>query len=375
MKTKSISPVDAIKEFTERILKKYDGLIKAVWVYGSFAKKTAKRTSDIDMMVLLDDTNKDIPIGFLYKIQDEVEGIVEKIKKDYGVHIHVQQPKRLSDWWDLLRSGEPWVFTSMKKAIPIYDPSGYVEPISKLLNLGRMSGTYEKAEALIQRGPSTLKEVKRRLLEDITSELLSAMVESAQATLMFYGIAPPSPQTIDKALEKNFVRKNLLEPGFVEMIRDFYNITEKIDHNEITKMSAKEIGKWIKRAKIFVLRMNNLFSELEKRKKREIIEESHKEAFEACKKALKKLGVKPDEKNIIKFIEKNLIKPGLVSKDYLDILKKIVKMKEALNKGKLEEIPEKYIYSSRMYAKNLKLILEGVYATKKTKKDSRRNSK
>ncbi|MEM5814189.1 MAG: hypothetical protein QXD77_00005, partial [Candidatus Aenigmatarchaeota archaeon] len=59
-----------------------------------------------------------------------------------------------------------------------------------------------------------------------------------------------------------------------------------------------------------------------------------------------------------------LIKPGLVDKGYLEILKKIFSLKDALEKGKLEGIPEKDIYNSRMYSKNLKAVLTQVKSGK-----------
>jgi hypothetical protein len=42
------------------------------------------------------------------------------------------------------------------------------------------------------------------------------------------------------------------------------------------------------------------------------------------------------------------------------VLKKIFSLKDALEKGKLEGVPEKDIYNSRMYSKNLKAAMAGV---------------
>ncbi|MBI4167782.1 MAG: nucleotidyltransferase domain-containing protein [Candidatus Aenigmarchaeota archaeon] len=353
-------PVDAIKESCSKILSRYGSKIKAIWIYGSFARGEAKPTSDIDVMTLVDDATSDISGGELAEITDSISAISNDVKEKTKINIHFQPAKRLTDWWDLLRSGEPWVFTSMRDAMPVYDPSGYVEPLSRLLKEGRMVGTMERSQMLIQRAPSRLEDVRKIFLEDITADLLFAMVESGQAVLMFYGIAPPSAKNLGNALRKNFVSKKILENYYVDLVDDFYAVTRKIDHGELTKLSAKEIDAWVSKARNFIYRMEEIFTELEIEKKKEMIEESNSVAFTACKNILKKKGVKVNEKNILHFVEKELIRTGLVSKGYLDVLKKIKSMKSASDKNLLNEVTEKDIYTSRLYAKNLAAILKEV---------------
>ena len=353
-------PVDAIKESCSKILSRYGSKIKAIWIYGSFARGEAKPTSDIDVMTLVDDATSDISGGELAEINDSISGISSEVKEKTKINVHFQPAKRLTDWWDLLRSGEPWVFTSMRDSMPVYDPSGYVEPLSRLLKEGRMVGTLERSQMLIQRAPSRLEDIRKIFLEDITADLLFAMVESGQAVLMFYGIAPPSAKNLGAALRKNFVSKKLLENHHTETVDDFYAITRKIDHGELTKLTAKEIDSWIGKARNFIYRMEDIFSKLEHEKKKEMIEESNQVAFTACKNLLKRKGIKVNEKNLLHFVEKELIKTGLVSKGYLDVLKKIKSMKTASDKNKLDEVTEKDVYTSRLYAKNLAALLKEV---------------
>lgn len=353
-------PVDAIKESCSKILSRYGGKIKAIWIYGSFARGEAKPTSDIDVMTLVDDATSDISGSELSEITDSISTINNEVKEKTKINIHFQPAKRLTDWWDLLRSGEPWVFTSMRDALPVYDPSGYVEPLSRLLKEGRMAGTLERSQMLIQRAPSRLEDVRKIFLENITADLLFAMVESGQAVLMFYGVAPPSAKNLGSALRKHFVSKKLLENYYANLVDDFYSITRKIDHGELTKITAKEIDMWLGKARDFIYRMEGIFARLEHEKKKEMIEESNRVAFAACKNLLKRKGIKVNDKNILHFVEKELVKTGLVSKGYLEILKKIKSMKIASDKNKLHEVTEKDVYTSRLYAKNLAALLKEV---------------
>ncbi len=351
---------DVLRDVCSQILHKHGNKIKAIWIYGSFARGEAKPSSDIDIMTLVDDATIDVSNDELSRMNSEISDISGFAKEKTKANIHFQPAKRLTDWWDLLRSGEPWVFTSMRDALPVYDPSGYVEPLSRLLKEGRMVGTLERSQMLIQRAPSRLEDVRKIFLEDITADLLFAMVESGQAVLMFYGVAPPSAKNLGSALRKHFVSKKILENYYADLVDDFYAVTRKIDHGELTKLSAKEIDAWVSKARGFIYRMEEIFAELEIEKKREMIEESNDVAFTACKNLLKRKGIKVNEKNILHFVEKELIKTGLVSKGYLEILKKIKSMKDSSDKNKLDEVTEKDIYTSRLYAKNLAAILKEV---------------
>ena len=352
----------ALKRIASEVLKEYDGLIKAIWIYGSAVRKGEfTAASDIDMMILLDDITQKVNASKLEEVDDVASELAKAVKKEMKINIHTQPPKRLSDWWDLLRGGEPWVFTSMRDAIPIYDPSGYIEPLQRLLRSGQVHGTWERAQFILERATGRLENAKRIFLNEITADLLLAMVESGQAVLMFHGAAPATAPSLGTELKKHFVKEKKLESGYVDMYEDFYEFTKKIEHGELTKVTGKELDRWIGRAKAFLVRMQELFEKLEIEKKKELVEEAHKESLDAARAALAKVGKKAEtEKDVVKFVEDFLIKPGLVDKGYLEVLKKIFSLKDAMEHGKLESIPEKDIYNSRMYSKNLKAVLESI---------------
>ncbi|RLI96616.1 MAG: hypothetical protein DRP00_05090 [Candidatus Aenigmatarchaeota archaeon] len=340
---------------SSQLIKKYH-LIKAIFIYGSSVKKK-RVTTDIDLVVIVDDTSEEFKDSILNWLENDLKIIAEEAYKKLKINLHFQSPKTLSLWWDSLRSGEPWVVNAVKEAWILYDPSDYITPLKSLIKQGRIAGTREKAEALIERAPFRYKEALRIMLEEITEELLSAMTETAQAVLMFFRVAPPAAKDIPKELRKNFVRTGMLKEGVVEYFEYVYEIADKIAHREITKLSGKEIKKLLNRAVLFIDKMDDLFSVLETTKKKNIIEDSYKKAINICKKALK---LKEPELNseVLKKFKKEFVDSGLISQDYLYILKKLGKMKELAEKGKLEEIPERDIYSSMIYTRKLEEILK-----------------
>ena len=102
--------------------------------------------------------------------------------------------------------------------------------------------------------------------------------------------------------------------------------------------------------------MDDLFSLLEVAKKKDIIEKSYEKAIKVCKKALKLKALKLNSETMKKF-KKEFVDSGFISTDYLNLLKKLNKMKNLAEKGKLGEIPERDIYSSVIYTKSLEEIL------------------
>ncbi|MCK4429312.1 MAG: nucleotidyltransferase domain-containing protein, partial [Candidatus Aenigmarchaeota archaeon] len=106
-------------------------LIKAIFVYGSAARKN-KKPNDVDCVAIVDDTSEKFKPTVLDYIETELREITEEADKKMKIDLHFQSPRPLSVWWDSLRSGEPWVMTAVKDAYILYDPSDYIAPLKSL---------------------------------------------------------------------------------------------------------------------------------------------------------------------------------------------------------------------------------------------------
>jgi uncharacterized protein (UPF0332 family)/predicted nucleotidyltransferase len=344
--------LEFLNESSIELVKKFP-LIKSIFVYGS-AVRANEKPHDVDTMVIVDDTSERYSPAMLDSLSREMGAVSKEGEEKLQLEIHFQSPKPLSVWWDLLRSGEPWVMTAISDAYAVYDPSDYIKPLSFLVSQGRISGTREKAESLLERAPYRLREARRLMMEDVTSEILAAMVETAQAVLMFYGIAPPAAQNLGQELKKTFVDNRMLEARAVEYYEDFFEFTEKVSHGEITRVSGREIKKYLARAVFFITRVDELFSVLEAKKKQEIIDSSYGQVVKVC---LEALHVEKFDKSAIERFKKEFVDTGMVSKGYISVLERIYKLKALSDKGKLKEIPERDIYSSIIYAKNFEEMM------------------
>ena len=335
-------------------IEKSKGKIKAVWIYGSSARGEAKKGSDIDVMVILDDVEKKITAKDADDVMAEFRKFSEQAKKD-GWILHFQRPRTLTAWWDLLRSGEPWALTGMKDCYVVYDPAGFVEPIKRLLNEGRMSATRERAMELMKRVYSR-KEELNRIRDEIASEILLAMVESAQAVLMYMGRPPASPDSISRELKK-LAKKGMIDEKYHLYYATFYKMCKSSERSG-RPIELEELEEQMEKAKEFLKAMEELFSKLEKEKQETIIEESFEAAKKSLKKVARKFKLRGNEKEIVENIRK-LVEEGKLSKYYLDLLEFILDTANKFRRGG-KGLTEKEIYSTRLYASALEDYAEAV---------------
>ena len=107
--------LEIAKKFAEEVVKKYGNLVKAVVVMGSVARGEFKPKSDIDVFLILDDTQKKFTakeldqIDFeLEKIAKSIPGAVRKMKDASGKEVEVcllsiQPSYTLTEFWDYAR--------------------------------------------------------------------------------------------------------------------------------------------------------------------------------------------------------------------------------------------------------------------------------
>ncbi|MBW6461822.1 MAG: nucleotidyltransferase domain-containing protein [DPANN group archaeon] len=370
--------LDKINNYVIPFCEKFKTVVKSVYIAGSAVRqKDYVKGSDIDILVIVDDTREDFDKRVIDLMNMNLRDISKTAMTNDKLDLHMQAPKPLTVFWDMVRSGQPWIITQMRDALILYDPSGYIKPIQILLNDGKLSGTKERSQTLINDAPKKLGEARKIFLEDITSDLLSAMVESAQAVLMFSGVAPPASKNIGRELSKRFVDTKIIPARIVQDYERMYETTRKIDHGEITNVSGREIDKYIGMVTEFIESMEKLFNVLDFMKKKKMVNEAYDKTIDACSSALKKAGkVKPkDHSEILKHFKVHFIDTGLVSKDHIETLKKMHTNKKAFDSGNVSDISEDEIYSSNIYATNLQKAIGDVKIDGGKEKNSPKRNK
>lgn len=338
--------VEIIKKFAKEALKKYGKLIRSIVLFGSTARKEFKEESDIDVFVIIDDTKAKITPRVKIDIEDGLDAIARKLSKN----LSLQQPYLLTEFWKLVREGHPIILNFIREGIPVYDKDIFL-PIKKLLQMGEIKPSKEAVEKFIERGPKRIRRVENAKIYMVVEDCYYAMLESAQAVLMFLGKMPPRPADAPKELRRSLVEKKLLDEKFVGYLEGVIKVRKDVEHKKIKTISGVQLDKWINRTKEFVKEMQKLIVKIEILKRENIVLKSHAIMTETAMTLLKALKKPATEKTLPEKFKKELVDKGLINKNYLDVYNRLSEMKKKVKEGKIMELPKQEILLNREYVR------------------------
>lgn len=341
--------LNEVKEFTEQVLKKYGKYVKCIVMMGSVAREEFKPTSDIDVFVVIDDTTQNLTPEMHEKIDDDIEGIAEKISK----LISVQPSYTLTEFTDYARVCHPIIYNFIKEGVATYD-TGFFLPWKRLLLAGKIPGTREAIENYMDGAPKKLMRAKTVKLLMLAEDCYYAMLNTAQAVMMFMGLAPPVPSKVYDDIKKFLVEPGILEPEYAEWLKEIIKIRKNIEHKELMDVTGAFVDEWISKSEKFVEKMFGLLNALEIRKKEKILERTHEVMLKAAATALKTLKKLPrEEEKIPDAFKRELIDGKMIPDYYWNIWKKIDDMKKLADEKKIDKIADKDVYEMREYVRKL----------------------
>jgi len=255
---------DIALDFAVEVHKKFDTLVKATILFGSQSKNTATPSSDIDIIIVVDDASVNWDLELTAWYREELGKIVSE--NNYGRELHINSIK-LTTWWQDLLYGDPVVLNMIRYGEALIDIGGFFKPLKALLSQGRIHATPEAIYTALQRAPAHLARSRGAEMGAIEG-VYWTMVDSAQAALMTAGQLPPSPEHIPAMLKESFVDKNMMRIELMQWYRDLYSTHKGILHGHITQIKGTDIDLWQQRAEIFLKKMVEIIDQiLESRKK------------------------------------------------------------------------------------------------------------
>jgi uncharacterized protein (UPF0332 family)/predicted nucleotidyltransferase len=341
--------VKDVKEFSKKVLEKYGELIKCIVIIGSVTRREFKPTSDIDIFIVVDDTLQEITSELCEKIDNDLEKIAKQISK----RISVQPIYTLTEFWDYARIGHPIIYNFIKEGFAVYD-TGFFTPIKKLLEMGKIPTTREAIEKYMEDAPKKLMRAKTIKLLMLAEDCYYAMLNTAQAVLMFIGIAPPIPSKAYDYVKKFLVEPGILESEYAEWLKEIIEIRKKIERKVLMDVTGAFIDEWINKAEKFIEKMFTLLNTLETIKKKEILERTYNVMHKAAIIALKTLKKMPEKSEEVPTVfKREFIDSKLIESYYWDVWKRIEEMKRMADQNKVMEIPDKEVYQMREYVRKL----------------------
>jgi predicted nucleotidyltransferase len=231
---------DIAMDFAQKVIQKFDTLVKAVVLFGSTAKHKEIIGSDIDIIIVVDDATINFDEAFIMWYREELGKIVQS--NPYKKDLHINTVK-ITTWWEDLLKGDPTIINVIRYGDPLIDVGGFFLPLKLMLQEGRIKPTPESIYNVIRRIPGHI--LRSRIAEMSSIEgCYWAYVESCQALLMAIRILPPSPEKIPSLLKEYFVDKNLLKMKDIQDFNDLFVLHKKIIHGEIKNLEGKIIDEY-----------------------------------------------------------------------------------------------------------------------------------
>jgi predicted nucleotidyltransferase/uncharacterized protein (UPF0332 family) len=239
------SDMDLAYKFSKQIHEEFGDLVKAVVLFGSHSKNVQKKSSDIDLMIIIDD----VTVEFAQELVEAYRIIVEKLVLEVSERLHITSLK-LTSFWDYMRKGDPVGLNILREGIPLLD-SGFFSPAKALLQRGQIRPSIEAVYTYFSRAPNTLNNARWHLMQGCI-DLYWSVVDSAHAALMSIDQMPPSPEHISDLLIEKLVKPGELNKKYSHTVDKFFRLYKSITKKELKAISGKEFDKLYSEAYDFV---------------------------------------------------------------------------------------------------------------------------
>ena len=316
------------------VVQKFDKYVVSYVISGSFLRGEATKTSDVDVFVIINDTDvKRMPrLELKERLRAMIHQYIGEASALAGVKndLHIQT-YLLTEFWDSVKDAHPVIFTFIRDGIPIYDKGTFM-PWKVLLKMGKLKPSPESIDMFMKTAEKTKEMVDRRLV-DAMIDVYYGVLNPSQAMVMLYGSAPPTHKETPELMKKIFVEKEkMLKQSEIEILDKAVKSFKKYEHDPKYKISGKEIDELVKESDAYLKRLKELRIQIEKRYNEKTIEQIYKDVFELLKALVKAKA----QKAIIDEFEKDFVKKGKFTPQDLRTLKDIVKARNDFKKGKLD---------------------------------------
>jgi predicted nucleotidyltransferase len=240
--------IEKVVKFTNVARKQYGNVVKSVLIFGSAARNAMKKTSDVDVWVVLDDTATK-GSSDLNRITNHLHLVAHELKD-----LHVQTTM-LTEFWQWVKVGSPELVNFLRFSLPIYD-TGFIKPVKRMLEMGLIPPSEETIKLKARGGHARLTKIKLDM-KAMVFELRYSATDIIQAVVMHYYKAQPDHKGIPEFLEK-LIKEKKLEKEYLKKFKDLNKLWKDIDHKKVNDIDGEYLNTALQLTADIVERMNKL---------------------------------------------------------------------------------------------------------------------
>lgn len=318
------------------VIQKFEKYVVSYCIGGSLIRGDAEPTSDIDVFVIINDTDvKRMPRReLLERLRGIIYQYIVEASRMAGVQNKLEpQIYLLTDFWDAVKDANPVMFTFIRDGVPLYDRGTFM-PWKALLRMGKLKPSPEAIDMFMNMGDGVIPRSKKTLLSDVFTNIFWGVTTPAQAMLMLNGYPPPTPKYLVKEFKEAFYKTKMIEKKYVDFLEKVVKTWKDYEHERIKEISGVEIDRLLKGTEEYLQRLKKLREEIEKTSQTKTIEKIFRDVMQLLKRIL---GNKSQEKLILEF-ECDYVKKGKFTNQHLRILNELMKARGEVKKGKSDSL-------------------------------------
>lgn len=310
------------------VLRKFEKYIYSYVIGGSLVRGEAKDTSDVDVFIIIDDT--DVKRMSRLELKEKLRGIIYQYVAEAGELAGVKnklspQVWLLTDFVENIRDADPIIFTFVRDGIPLYDKGGFL-PWKLLLKMGKIKPSPEAIDRFMSMGDKTREIIKQRLMDIVLNDIYWSVITPTQAVLMLYGIPPPNVYETVKEVKRILVdQEKMMEKKYLDILDKIaIQYYKGFEHGKIKEVTGKEVDDLMKDAEEYTKKLKEVAAEIEERSQERTLQETYDNVF----KIMKGLFGNKKEEDLIKDFEKEIIKKGRAEPRHLQVLHELLDTKK-----------------------------------------------
>lgn len=337
--TGMLSAIKIAEVHKTMILKKFEKYIVSYVLAGSLVQGKATPTSDIDVWVVIDDT--DVKKMTRAELKDKLRAIIigmgieageiTGIKNKLNIQVYI-----LTDFWDSLKEANPIIFTLLRDGVPFYD-RGVFMPWKLLLKMGKIKPSAEAIDMFMGSGEQMLTRVHDKIKDIGMEDIYYAILTPSQAAIMLFGLPPPTPSETPTVMRDLFVKKEkLLEDKFIETLEKTIKVRKDIEHGVKKELTGKELDELLNSSEKYLKRIRRLFTQIEKMKEEESTIYIYDSIVTVIRDILRLEGIeKVSDVEVVKIFKQEMVETGKIPEKFLRMLNDIVKARKDYDEKKL----------------------------------------